>query len=86
MPKDEKVRNPKNVPLVSCHADGHVRIWDHHTGTMEQEFDGRNGSDEGMTCMTTDPEATLLIVGGSKGSVRVSATAYHVFCLTSLGL
>ena len=71
--------NLKNIPLFACHADGYVRIWDHTNGQLIQETDGQNGYEEGMSCMAVNPEATLLFVGGSKGSIRVYSTILLLF-------
>ncbi|KAJ3193189.1 WD40 repeat domain 95 [Irineochytrium annulatum] len=59
------------VPLISCHADGHLRFWDVYEGTLVYELNCQVTDDEGLSTMATNPEGTLLLVGGSKGHVRI---------------
>ncbi|KAJ3105690.1 WD40 repeat domain 95 [Phlyctochytrium planicorne] len=65
------------VPLVSCHADGHLRFWDVYDGVMVYELNCQVSDDEGIATMATNPDGTLLLVGGSKG---------HIFDVKSFGL
>ncbi|KAL2911515.1 hypothetical protein HK105_209004 [Polyrhizophydium stewartii] len=54
------------IPLLSCHADGCIRVWDTIDGFNCQVMD-----DEGLTTMACDNDCSILMVGGSKGHVRV---------------
>ncbi|KAJ3398423.1 WD40 repeat domain 95, partial [Chytridiales sp. JEL 0842] len=54
------------APLISCHADGFLRFWDVHDGELAYEL----SEEEGLVTMATNPDSTLLIVGGSKGHIR----------------
>eukprot|EP00842_Homolaphlyctis_polyrhiza_P005998 jgi/Hompol1/639/HPOL_002560-RA len=60
-----------HIPLLSCHADGCIRIWDVFDGVMMNEFNCQVMDDEGLTTMSCDNECTMLMVGGSKGHVRL---------------
>ncbi|KAJ3227462.1 WD40 repeat domain 95 [Clydaea vesicula] len=60
------------VPLISSHADGHIRFWEIQEGNLICELNcSRGNEEEGMNTMITDIDATILIVGGSKGYIRV---------------
>lgn len=59
------------VPLISCHADGFLRFWDVYEGSMIYECNAMVTEDEGLTAMATNPEGTILLVGGSKGHIRI---------------
>ncbi|KAJ3056388.1 WD repeat-containing protein 49 [Rhizophlyctis rosea] len=59
------------IPLLSCHADGCMRLWDVYDGSMMHEFNCQAVEDEGLTTMSLNPEGTALLVGGSKGHVRL---------------
>ncbi|KAJ3185585.1 WD40 repeat domain 95 [Geranomyces variabilis] len=58
-------------PLVSCHADGCLRFWDTYEGLMLYETNCQVTKDEGLGTMALSSDGNLLIVGGSKGHVRV---------------
>ncbi|KAH6585718.1 hypothetical protein BASA50_001053 [Batrachochytrium salamandrivorans] len=58
-------------PLLSCHADGCVRVWDVFDGTLMNEFNCQVIDEEGLTTMSCDRDCTLLMVGGSKGHIRI---------------
>nr|KAJ3422048.1 WD repeat-containing protein 49 [Polyrhizophydium stewartii] len=59
------------IPLLSCHADGCIRVWDTIDGVMINEFNCQVMDDEGLTTMACDNDCSILMVGGSKGHVRV---------------
>ncbi|KAI8929846.1 WD40-repeat-containing domain protein [Entophlyctis helioformis] len=59
------------IPLLSCHADGCVRVWDIFDGVMINEYNCQVMDDEGLTTMSCDDECTILMVGGSKGHARI---------------
>ncbi|KAL7754106.1 hypothetical protein RI367_000086 [Sorochytrium milnesiophthora] len=58
-------------PLLSCSADGFLRLWDiyHYRMAVEASAELTNG--EGLTCMVADHAGTIVIVGGSEGYVRL---------------
>ncbi|KAJ3016984.1 WD40 repeat domain 95 [Thoreauomyces humboldtii] len=70
MPTTDK-RMKRIGPLVSCHADGCLRFWDTYEGTMLYEMNCQVCKDEGLATMAISWDGALLIVGGSKGHVRV---------------
>ncbi|KAI9325972.1 WD40-repeat-containing domain protein [Zopfochytrium polystomum] len=59
------------IPLISCHADGFLRFWDVYDGSMVFELNCQVTEDEGLTTLATNTEGNLLLVGGSKGHVRI---------------
>ncbi|KAI8818479.1 WD40-repeat-containing domain protein [Fimicolochytrium jonesii] len=65
-------RRSKKVPvLVSVHADGCLRAWDAGEGGMVFEMNCQASEDEGLTVMSISSDGGLIILGGSKGHVRV---------------
>lgn len=50
--------------LMSCHADGFIRLWDAGTGKLEQEMNVENVENEGMNCFVTTLDMKWLIIGG----------------------
>lgn len=61
----------QNAQLISTHADGYIRIWDVPGGVMEQEIDLENVESEAMICMVTSQDSKWIMVGGSRGTVRI---------------
>ncbi|KAJ3129013.1 WD40 repeat domain 95 [Nowakowskiella sp. JEL0407] len=70
---DEKTSKTKNyrAPLVSCHADGHLRYWEPHYGYLLYEANLQLHEWEGLTCMSTDTQLTTMLIGGSSGHIRI---------------
>ncbi|KAI9222237.1 WD40-repeat-containing domain protein [Blastocladiella britannica] len=58
-------------PLVSAHADGHVRMWDVYDVKMVGEMSAGFPDGEGLTSMSVNAAGTALVVGGSAGHIRV---------------
>jgi WD40 repeat protein len=52
-------------------ADGQIRFWNIHDGTLTHEFEGTNDPDEGIFCGATNGENTVLVTTDSKGFVAV---------------
>ncbi|KAJ3065105.1 WD40 repeat domain 95 [Podochytrium sp. JEL0797] len=59
------------IPLISCHADGYLRFWDIYEGCMVYEMNCQITEDEGLGTMALNPDSTLLLLGGSRGHIRV---------------
>ncbi|TPX58932.1 hypothetical protein SpCBS45565_g07880 [Spizellomyces sp. 'palustris'] len=68
-PLERKAKRTR--PLASCHADGCLRFWDTYEGTMLYEMNCQVTKEEGLATMALSSDGTLLIVGGSKGHVRI---------------
>lgn len=66
----EKVHLNK-VPLFSAHADGCVRVWDVNDTKMINEYNCQASDDEGLTTMAHDELCQILLVGSSKGDIRI---------------
>ncbi|KAJ3083935.1 WD repeat-containing protein 49, partial [Rhizoclosmatium hyalinum] len=59
------------IPLISCHADGYLRFWDIYEGCMVYEMNCQITEDEGLGAMALNPDNTLLMLGGSRGHIRI---------------
>ncbi|KAI9352022.1 WD40-repeat-containing domain protein [Obelidium mucronatum] len=59
------------IPLISCHADGYLRFWDIYEGCMVYEMNCQITEDEGLGTMALNPDNTLLMLGGSRGHIRI---------------
>ncbi|KAI8827856.1 WD40-repeat-containing domain protein [Chytriomyces cf. hyalinus JEL632] len=59
------------IPLVSCHSDGYLRFWDINEGCMVYEMNCQITEDEGLSTMALNTDSTLMILGGSKGHIRI---------------
>ncbi|KAJ3204740.1 WD40 repeat domain 95 [Entophlyctis luteolus] len=59
------------IPLISCHADGYLRFWDIYDGIMVYEMNCQITEDEGLGTMALNPDSTMLMLGGSRGHLRV---------------
>jgi WD repeat-containing protein 49 len=58
-------------PLISCHADGHLRIWNVIEGKMIHEVNCQVIEGEGLTTLATDDAGTMVFIGGSYGHLRI---------------
>lgn len=68
----ESVKRSKgNGPiLLSCHADGNLRLWEAFSGKLVYEVNLQAVAEEGLSCLTLSKDASVLIVGGSHGHLR----------------
>ncbi|KAI9094719.1 WD40-repeat-containing domain protein [Phlyctochytrium arcticum] len=64
-------KTKKSRPLASCHADGCLRFWDTFEGVLLYELNCQVTKDEGLGTMATSFDGSVLVVGGSKGHIRI---------------
>lgn len=58
-------------PLLSCHVDGVIRLWNAFEGKMLVEHDVQMLVDEGLTCLAINQDGSLVLIGGCFGHVRI---------------
>lgn len=61
----------QRIPLMSAHADGNIRIWDIHENQLLNEYNVQIIDDEGLTTIAKDDNCQILMVGGSRGHIRI---------------
>lgn len=58
-------------PLLSCHSDGFLRVWNVHQGKMLLEYNAKQSIGEGLVTLSRNEAANLLLVGGSYGHLNI---------------